>query len=382
MRKHSPIWLSAAGIVVLLLAACTPKATSTPAPTATRVQPLATVAAPKPVAEDDPWTKVVAAARKEGTVTIYSTVFVADIGRRISQDFKKQFDINVEILSGNGATLKERILLEQSMKTQVGDVFNIGGAGSTSELVIMGRAERIDDLPSVKEKSAFKVDPVYSPGGELLVWLIAYSTVITNSTLVKGDEEPKSYKDILSPRWKGKILVPDPRTTGGSTPFFYVPRFYKALDLEYYRRLAQLDVKEWGGNPREAIRMVARGEFAFYLGGSTDTAAPIIAEGAPVKFPFLEEGATGHLGNVMVAKGAPHPNAARVFVNWLMSKEGQYAYGESSTSTPARKDVPDFIHPKAKIEPLPKLWPRTWEFEEWAIKDQKDKTLEQIFGRR
>lgn len=381
MSYHRGIAFGLALVAVLALA-CTPRTSAPPAPAPATPAATPVSQAPLKPIEDDGWAKVVAAAKKEGTVTIYSAGFVADIGRRISQDFQKQYGIRVEILSGNGATLKERILLEQSMKNQVADIFNIGGAGSTSEVVLKGGAERIDDLPAVRDKSRFKVDPVYSPGGELLVWVIAYSTAIMNTNLVKSADEPRSYKDLLNPRWKGQMLAPDTRTTGGASPFFYVPRYFKALDLDYYRRLAQLDVKEFGGNPREAIRMVARGEYAFYLGGSTDTAAPIIAEGAPLKFPSFEEGATVHLGNIMVVKGAPHPSAARLFVNWLLSREGQISYAESAGSTPVLKDVPDFIHPKGRIEPQPKPWPRTWEFEEWAIKDQAAKTLEQVFGRR
>lgn len=385
-RTFSPKPPYAIALVLLtttLLLACAPAAvsTSTPPPPAPRPAATSPAAAPKPAAEDETWSKVVAAARKEGVVTLYSTAFVADIGTRISRDFLNQFGIRVEILSGNGRSLMERIVLEQSMKRQIADVFNIGGAGSTSDLVLKGGADRIaHELPALRNKDAFRVNPVYSPGGEIVVWVVAYSTIVFNANLVKGQDEPRSYKDLLAPKWKGQILGPDPRTTGGSH-FFYVPRFYKALDLEYYRGLARQEIKEFGGNPREAIRMLARGEYAFYVGGSADVVAPIMAEGAPLKMPDLAEGAMVNLGNILVVKGAPHPNAARVFVNWLMSPEGQRSYAEVAASTPSRKDVPDFLHPAARINPQ-KTLPRTWEFEEWAIKDQAAKTMEQVFGKK
>lgn len=374
------MWLALGLVISLAVAGCGPAAAPTPPASLPAPAPAP---APKIAPIDEAWAKVVAAAKTEGTVTIYSAGFVADIGRRITQDFQNQYGIRVEILSGNGATLKERIILEQSMKKQVADIFNIGGAGSTSELVLRGGAESIaKELPALKDREVFKVDPVYSPGGEIVVWIVSYTTVVINTNLVKAQDEPRSYKDLLLPKWKGQMLSPDPRTTGGASPFYYVPRYYKGLDLDYYRALAKQDIKEWGGNPREASRMVARGEYAMYLGGSTDTVAPIIAEGAPLKFPPLEEGATVHLGNILVVKGAPHPNAARLFTNWLLSPEGQRAYAEAASSTPVRKDVPDFVTPKGRIEGQQKLWPRTWELEEWAIKDQAAKTLEQIFGKR
>ncbi|MBI4288712.1 MAG: ABC transporter substrate-binding protein [Chloroflexi bacterium] len=383
--RFSRVVLTSLVLFVLVSVACTPKASPSPStPVPTGQSPVAAPApATKATTEEDAWAKVVAAARKEGVVTIYSTGFVADIGKRISEDFGKQYGIRVEILSGNGRTLMERILLEQTMKSQVADIFNIGGAGSTSDLVLKGGADKVaNELPVLRDRSVFKVDPVYSPGGEILVWLIAYSTIVVNSNLVKPENDPKSYKDLLSPRWKGQMLAPDPRTTGGASPFFYIPRYHKVLDLDYYKQIAKQDVKEFGGNPREAIRIVARGEFAAYLGGSTDTAAPIIAEGAPLKWAALEEGATVHLGNTLVVKGGPHPNAARLFTNWLLSPEGQKSYAESATSTPVRKDVPDAITPKGRVQSNIKPLPRSWEFEEWAIKDQAAKTMEQAFGKK
>lgn len=366
-------------IAVLLAASCTPPPAPTPAPTvaAKTPTPLATPAA---ATTDDAWAKIVAAAKKEGTVTIYSTGFVADVGQRITADFLKDTGIRTEILAANGGTLLQRILVEQSMKSQVADVFNIGGAGSTSDLILRGGADRIaNDLPVLRDKSVFKVDPIYSPGGEGIVWILAYSGVNINTNLIKPADYPKSYKDFLDPKWKGKILTSDPLTTGGAAPFYYVPRFYKVTDLDYYRQIAKNDVKIWGGNPREGAMMVARGEYYMEVGNSTDTVGPIMGAGAPLKTLPLVEGVTGQLGNIVVAKGAPHPNAARVFTNWLLSVEGQRTYTEVANSTPVRKDVPDTVHPNARMD-NPKVLGRTWELEQWSIDDLKAKTMEQIFG--
>lgn len=371
-------------VVMLIVVSCTPKPAPAPAPTTPA--PISTTPTPaaKPAtgASDDAWAKIVAAAKKEGNVTIYSTGFIADVGKRIAAEFRKATDIPIDNLVGNGGTLLQKILVEQSMKGQVADIFIIGGAGSTSDLILRGGAESVaKDLPVLRDKSVFKVDPVYSPGGEGLVWVLAYSGVNINTNLVKPADYPKSYKDFLDPKWKGKILTADPLTTGGAAPFYYVPRFYKVTDVDYYRQIAKNDVKLWGGNPREAAMMVARAEYYMEIGNSTDTVGPAMGAGAPLKTLPLVEGVTGQFGNVLVVKGAPHPNAARVFVNWLLSAEGQRVYTEIANSTPVRKDVPDTVHPNAQMD-SPKVLGRTWEYEQWAIDDLKAKTMEGIFGKK
>ena len=311
---------------------------------------------------------------------VYSIAFVGDMGRRVARDFENQFGIRVEILVGSGNTLVERLKVEQAMKRQVGDLYNLRGAGSLTELVKLGGADSIaGELPALRDKGAFKVNPVYSPGGEALVWSIGYGDAVINTKLVKPEDEPRSYKDILTPNWKGKILSMDPRTTSGGTVFYYNLRYHKALDMDFYSRLPQQNMTIWGGAATEGHYMVGRGEFPILLAATSDIAAPMIVEGAPLKILAPEEGNTVSVGTVAVVKGAPHPNAARVFVNWLMSSQGQRSYAEAASVTSIRNDVPDFITPGAKLTPK-KIWLRTWDMEDWAQKDVAAKTMDKIFG--
>ena len=270
------------------------------------------------------------------------------------------------------------------MKNQIADVYNTAGFSSAVSLVTQGRAEKIaHELPALRDKGVFKTDPVYSPGGEMVNSIIYYGGApLINIDQVKPQDEPRSYKDLLAPRWKGKMITMDPRTEGGSASFYYILRYHKVLDLDYYRRLAQQDIAIWGGNPREAIAMVARGEYPLILGQTTTTVAPIMAEGAPLKILTMEEGTTISAGgSTLVVKGAPHPNAARVFVNWLLSPEGQLSYAQSASSTPIRKDVPDFVLPSVQMQPKI-VWPTSWEASLWQDQDIAAKTMEKIFGTR
>ncbi|MDO8635483.1 MAG: hypothetical protein Q7R34_04445, partial [Dehalococcoidia bacterium] len=80
-------------------------------------------------------------------------------------------------------------------------------------------------------------------------------------------------------------------------------------------------------------------------------------------------------------KGAPHPNAARLFINWLLSKEGQMVYNKTVSRLPLRKDLPDYTAEKLK-RTYSKLWNRTWEAAEQSNKDLKSGIVEQIFGKK
>ncbi len=377
--KKCYYYLIAPLLVLVILAGCTPSPAPIPAAPLTPTPVTApTSNISPPTSQDAAWDKVIAAAKKEGVVTIYSTYFVADTSRRLSKDFQDKYGIRVEILAGGGRTSLEKIKVEAQIKKPIADLMESSG-GSATELVLSGMAVSVGkDLPALKDKNAFVVEPIYSPGGELIQHNLYVNAPVINTRLVKEQDEPKSYQNLLEPKWKGNILIPDPAATGSTAPF-YGPLFYKSLDLDYWRRLSRQDVKIWAGSVVEGTRMVARGEYNLFLTGTTDATGPLIAEGAPVKLLAMEEGNPAGGFVIAAVKDSPHPNAAKLFIDWLQTKEGQISYAEPSRATPIRKDVPDFSMPGTQLK-LKKIWNRTWEFEEWANKEMKLGTVAQAFG--
>lgn len=374
------VGLVALVLSAMLLAACAPKATPPlRAPAPSSVQPTAAPqAAPKASQQPSAWDQTVAAARKEGTVTVYGSAFVADIARRVSRDFEKQYGIRVEMLAGSGNQLLEKVKVEQKIGQPIADIMGSSG-GSVTQLVLEGlTVGTAKDLPELRNKDNFLGDPMYSPGGELIIFAWDVTPSIINTNLIKPQDEPKSWYDYLNPKWKGHILSPDPTATG-STAFYYTLRFFKVTDLDYLRGMAKQEMAMWKGNNREGIRMVARGEYWIYLFGPMDGIAPLAAEGAPIKGLAMKEGDVFSGRLVAQVKNAPHPNAAKVFLNWLLTPEGQVAFHEEAKITPFRKGIPDFAIPQARL-PGVKPIARTWASEEWADKDMKAGTLLQIFG--
>lgn len=375
--KGKKWYLVALVVLLAALSACAPAVTPAPAPAPAAALPQPK--APSLTPEEAAWAQVVAAAKKEGSVIVYGSAFVADIGRRMSREFEKQYGVRLEVLAGGGNQLAEKVRVEQKIGKPIADIMGSSG-GSIGQLVMDGLGvSTAKELPELRDKSVFITDPVLSPGGEILFYALDISPTVINTNLVKPQDEPKSWYDYLDPKWKGKIMTPDPRTTGGGSAFYYALRYFKAIDMDYISRLAKQDMIIWKGNNREGIKMVARGEYPSYLFGPMDGIAPLIAEGAPIKALAMKEGNTASGRGVTMVKNAPHPNAAKLFINWLLTVQGQTIFHEESRMAPFRKGLPDFSIPQARL-PDAKVVTRTWEFELWMEKDMKAGTMVQVFG--
>jgi len=158
---------------------------------------------------------------------------------------------------------------------------------------------------------------IANPGGSSTY----YNTILVNA------KEFKSYWDLLSPKWKGKIVSQDPTSTGlGATLLFFY--YNPELGAEFIRRLfGTMDVT-YGRDRRQITDWLAQGKFAICLGCRDAQRAK--AQGLPVDVMDTGEWKEGESlttggGSISLIKGAPHPNAATVFINWFLSRKGQIA---------------------------------------------------------
>ncbi len=179
---------------------------------------------------------------------------------------------------------------------------------------------------------------------------IAYNTKLVNP------DEIKSYWDLMDPKWQGKIVLTDPRVTSITSTGLRLFYYNKELGPKFLRQLyGKMDVTLARSHPKMMDWLgVGKYSLAFFAGG-TATAA---RQGLPVQ-EFepnrFKEGATvaPNRGSANLIKQGPHPNAARVFLNWLLSREGQTAFqtifaekAESPSTNSMREDVPkDSIPP-------------------------------------
>lgn len=261
------------------------------------------------------WDAIVAAARTEGTVTLYSgQVGVSHLDDILSA-FTEEYGIPVQKLELRGSELFERMRLEVATGRPTADVSLAGGS---STLEAMGVLQPHGDVPNAKGLAdGFK-------GNDLRLPVFSQGMGIVVNAGVPEAERPKSWADLADPKWKGKILADDFRAVGGGSLFYAVT--YDKFGESYQKALAE-NKPVFSREIRESPRRVARGEYPLY--------APFILpdtllnEGLPIAVVIPTEGVVYANFDLGLVKDAPHPNAARLLINFFLSDEAQLIYASS-----------------------------------------------------
>lgn len=336
-------------LVFVFFLSCSPPPTPVTAPVSTPSQPQSPASGfAQPAPQDTAWQKVITEAKKEGTVTLYSFGFISDLGIALSSAFKDKYGIKVELITGTGAQLVPRIQSEYRSGQNVADMLE----GATNNAILArdeGLSQAYGDLPVLRGKEIFIVDPRFDKPGHIIAYSYSTYPLAINTKLVNPADSPKSWKALLDPKWKGKIIVNDPDTMSIPNAQYIALTRYLGFNDDYFRALGKQELVI-APTMRESGSMVARGQYPILLTSSLATVAPMMAEGAPIVFVDLSEGVPVQRSPTisMMAK-APHPNAARLFLDWLLSKEGQDVHGRARSNPSIRKDVTDYSPPQSKI---------------------------------
>ena len=287
------------------------------------------------------WERTIKAAEEEGALVIYMTQAFEPVFR---EAFQKKFPkVKVSMVTGRGPELSQRIMGERRGGKFVVDLYI---SGNITPLTVFHRAKILEPikplllLPEVIDTSAwYEGKHHYDDAEDRYIFVFEgtpRSGEITYNTKVVNPSEIKSYWDLLNPKWKGKIVSVDPLVSGpiSAAQIF----FYKHPDLgpEFIRRLhAETDITILRSN-EQMLDWLSAGKYAFGIGARTvDTA---IMQGLPLAqfLPgSLKEGSsvTAYNGTVSFFNRAPHPNAAKVAVNWLLSREGQATWLDANQKT-------------------------------------------------
>jgi len=267
------------------------------------------------------------AAKKEGQLVFYSGIPIADAQAILSAMEKKYPFIKTTFYRATGSALVSRIQTEQRAGTHMWDVMNSTGFEPYA-LLEQGYFAKYDS----PERQVFPEGHKDNEG----YWATMYTTpmiVSYNTRLVSLGELPKEYFDLLNPKWKGRLGL-------------------DSSDLEWYANLR----KTWGaekaqkfleGLRRQDIRLVqgrslltellSGGEVAILTNNFLQNAIEAKRKGSPIEILALDPviSAAGLIG---INRLAPHPNAARLFVDFVLSKEGQELIVKTDRSS-VRKDV-------------------------------------------
>jgi iron(III) transport system substrate-binding protein len=262
-------------------------------------------------AQDKNWDAVVAAAKKEGKLLIYNgTNF--PVVRKIANEMQKEYGISVEVLDGRATEIRERIRIEQSTKRTVASL-SYSGYTTLYTQSQEGVFQDHGPLPNAKG-----VAPELASKGQVLLGSVGLFVLMYNTNLVTGADVPKSWHDLTKPQWQGKLLSDDFRAAGAGNVWFEAT--LNAFGREFHEKMAQ-QKPVFSRNFPDSERRVARGEYPIYLPFNVSEYASL--QGLPIKAIVPEEGAAYVPMGAAILKDAPQPNAARVYLNFLLSDRGQ-----------------------------------------------------------
>jgi len=279
------------------------------------IMSVAAVADPA-AAQQQNWNDVIAAAKKEGKVVFYNgqTGFPEPVAA--AKSFEAKYGIKVEMLEVRSVELMERIRTEVTNNKAGGDVTLMGSTG-TVPLAKAGVLQTSGNFPNKSRVVLESWVPEETP-----VFVINYGLAI-NSSLVPPGQEPKSWKDLADPKWKGKILSDEMIFPGGGQSWFAVT--LKTFGPEFHEALAKQDLQYDRNLPAKAQR-VARGEFAISIPFNVQEISRL--KGLPVKAVIPAEGSPYTPVAVAMIKGAQNPNAALLFIDHMLSEEVQVSFAK------------------------------------------------------
>ncbi len=288
-----------------------------------------------PVDAADP--TLIAAAKKEGEVVWYTTQIVSQLVRPVTAAFEKKYPgIRVRSTRANATETAVKILNEAKAKRLQADIFD----GTTTvvplkaeNLVLQWMPEAAKDYPAqVKDKQGY--------------WIANNLFVITpgfNTSLVPKDKQPRTFADLLNPSLRGKMAWNGFPTSSGGGGFIGIvlTEMGEEKGMAYLREIAKQNVANLRGSAREVLDQVIAGEYSVALQIFNHHAVISAKKGAPVDWIPMEP-ATVTLSTISVLRQAPHPNAAKLFMDFIISREGQEVFRRADYIT-SHPDVPSSV---------------------------------------
>ncbi len=288
-----------------------------------------------------------AAAEKEGKVVWYTSVDVK-VAENIAQQFRTAHPkIDVEVERSGSERVYQRVNQEHQSGIKHADLVNT--SDSTHFITWKKQGMLAKYVPAGVEN----VPKEYrDPDGYYATWRATLCVMGYNTNIVPPDQVPKGYKDLLDPKWKGKLTKAHPSYSGTSLTGTYA--IVKTLGWDYLEKLSKMDVQQLQSTTATP-KSIASGERAVMVDGNEYNMFIEIKKKSPVKIIYPQEGTPFVSSPVAVFSGAPHPHAARVFADYLFSpKVQQYLVdnGGVRSVVPGVKD-PEGRTPLKDIKVIP-----------------------------
>jgi len=299
--------------------------------------------------------RLVAGAKNEGQVVLYSTMTVQD-GRALGAAFEKKYGVKLVHWRGSAEKIVQRALAEARAGHDGADVFET----SSHRMEALYREKLLEDFYT----PAFaQLSPAAFPQGhrQYVAARFAFFVLGYNTNLVKSAELPSTYEELLQPRWNGRLAIE-------STDVLWFAALVKSMGeqkgLDFFRRLAAMKPTVRNGHIL-AAQLVASGEIPLFVDAYNNNMETLKKAGAPVGWKALQP-AFGQASAVGVARTSRRPHAALLFTDFLLSREGQEFFksvnrvpASLAVDTPLNKFPHQIIDPALALDEGEK-WDKLW----------------------
>ena len=276
---------------------------------------------------------LVEGAKKEGKVMFYTALIVDQVVRPLKAEFEKEYPfLKVEYFRGNSERVAQKTLLEYQANRH--DVDLLSGSTATSMVQQAGFMQRFYSPHLAEYPAELKDEKGYWGSTNVYFMTLGY-----NTKNVKPNEVPKTYEDLLNPRWKGQMMWSTSRGSGA-------PQFIGNIILTmgeekgkaYLQKLRGQNIAKSTASARQILDLVIAGEYPIAIQMFNHHAYISKKAGAPVDWQPLEP-VTATINTVGLLKNAPHPYTAMLFMDFLLSKRGQKVV-QLSNYLPSHPDMP------------------------------------------
>jgi iron(III) transport system substrate-binding protein len=329
------------------------------------------------------WDALVAAAKKEGKVVVKGPPTAA-VRTDVAAAFKQRFGIDMDYAGGQSGDAVTQLATERKSGQYSTDAILAGADTMYGQIYGQKMLDPMPpalDLPDARDASKW-------PDGKLWFmdpdsqYVLRLNNGVTNSLQINTDiikpGSITSWKDLLKPEYAGKIASFDPSVSGaGLSDASYL---IKQLGFDYVKQLFVGQKVAFSRDHRELADWLARGKYPIVISLREVEFHKLQQDKFPVAYILDPSDANGYVsagfGLLGLMNSAPHPNAAKVFVNWLASKDGMDVWSRAEGIVPARTDVDKTPYAKEQLPEAGRSYFDSFGWD-WVLNERKQ-TMQQL----
>jgi iron(III) transport system substrate-binding protein len=301
---------------------------------------------------------LIAAAKKEGLVVWYTSADL-QLAELVGKTFEKKFGITARVERAGGERIFTRVAQEYAAGIHTVDAVSTGDAAQFPAWKRQGLL-----APYVPEDVARHIPPEHrDPDGFYATVRSSLCVIAYNTELVKRDDAPKSFADLLDPKWKDKIVKAHPSYSGTIMTSTY--QMVRGLGWPYLEKLSKQYVMQVQ-SATDTPKKIVLGERPVMADGNESNVLLLKEAGKPIEVVYATEGSPTVVQPSAIFAAAPHPNAARLFQNHLFTPQAQQIFVDDG----GLRSVHALVKDKPGRTPLSAI--KAWKDDPAAVEAQGD----------